>query len=75
LATELREANLSVEFDYEGRSLKAQMKQTNKMGARFALILGDDELAQNSVRLREMATGEESTVSRPELVKKLSTTD
>ncbi len=71
LATELRKANLAVEFDYEGRSLKAQMKQANKMRVRFALILGDDELAQNSVRVREMATGEESSVSRAELAKRL----
>ena len=72
LATELREANLAVEFDYEGRSLKAQMKQANKMSVRFALILGDDELAKKSVRLRVMAIGMESTVLRSDLQKLLS---
>jgi histidyl-tRNA synthetase len=72
LATKLREANLAVEFDYEGRSLKAQMKQANKMNARFALILGDDELAQNTVCVKDMDTGEDTTVSRADLTEKLT---
>jgi histidyl-tRNA synthetase len=71
LATELRNENLSVELDYEGRSLKAQMKQANKMHARFALILGDEELADNSARAREMSTGEEETIAIAALVEKL----
>jgi histidyl-tRNA synthetase len=71
LATELRRENLSIELDYEGRSLKAQMKQANKLGARFALILGDDELARNSARARDMSTGEEETIPTTALVKKL----
>ena len=71
LATELRTANLSIELDYEGRSLKAQMKQANKMQARFALILGDEELAAQSARAREMSTGEESTIPMAELADKL----
>ena len=71
LATELRSANLSIALDYEGRSLKAQMKQANKMQARFALILGDEELAAQSARAREMSTGEESTIPMAELADKL----
>ena len=72
LATRLRDANLSIELDYEGRSLKAQMKQANKLGARFALIIGEDELASDSVRVRDMGSGEESTVPMAELAEKLN---
>lgn len=71
LAARLRDANLSVELDYEGRSLKAQMKQADKLGAKFALILGEEELARSSARVREMATGEESTIAMAELASRL----
>ena len=47
------------------------MKQANKMHARFALILGEDELAKKSARAREMSTGEEETVPLTALVEKL----
>ena len=55
----LRRAGLKAETDYEGRSLKAQMRSANKLGARFVLLLGEDELRQGVVRLRNMATAEE----------------
>jgi histidyl-tRNA synthetase len=39
-----------------------RMKRADKVGACVALILGDDELAQNTIGLRVMATGEQKTV-------------
>ncbi len=72
LAVRLRAAGLYVELGYEGRSLKSQMKQADKLNATFAVIIGDDELAQKSVRLREMATGTESVVSMEALASKLT---
>ncbi len=72
LASKLREGGLYVEVDYEGRSLKAQMKQANKLGARFAIIIGEEELAAESARLREMATGEETVVSLRKLPARLA---
>jgi histidyl-tRNA synthetase len=63
LAARLRNAGLYVELDYEGRSLKSQMKLANKFDAKFAIILGDEELAQESARIRDMNTGNESLVS------------
>ena len=71
LAAKLRDSGLSVELDYEGRSLKAQMKLANRLGVRYALILGDEELAQNSARVREMATGEETLVPMADLPSRL----
>lgn len=55
----LRRAGLAADTDYEGRSLKAQMRSANKLGARFVLILGEDEVRQGVFRLRNMATSEE----------------
>ena len=58
LATQLREGGVSVECDIVGRSLKAQMKYADKLGARYTAVIGDDELAAGRVRLRDMKTGE-----------------
>ena len=40
------------------RGLKAQMKYADKIGARFSMVLGDNELAENKARLKNMETGE-----------------
>ena len=58
----LRRAGLRAEADYEGRSLKAQMRSANKLGARFVLIVGEDEARQGVFRLRNMATAEEKVL-------------
>jgi histidyl-tRNA synthetase len=53
----VREAGLSCDCDLVGRSLKAQMREANRSRARFALIVGDDELAQNAVALKDLDAG------------------
>jgi len=55
LQRRLREAGLRVLLDPEGRSFKSRMKQADKLGARFAAILGDDELGRGVWTLRDMA--------------------
>lgn len=59
LVHEMRARKFSVAMDYEGRSLKSQMKQADKAGARFVLIIGDDELALGKGILRNMLNKEE----------------
>ena len=49
-------------MDHVGRSLKAQFKYADKLGARFVGTLGDDELASGQLRLKAMETGREETV-------------
>ena len=46
-----------------GRSFKAEMKYANKIGAKFTTILGDDELANNVIKLKRMIDGEIFEVS------------
>ncbi len=58
----LRRAGLAADTDYEGRSLKAQMRTANKLGARFVTVVGDDELASGAFKVKEMTTGNETTV-------------
>ena len=59
MLAELREAGVAADMDYSAKSLKAQMKLANKLGARFAVILGEDELARNAASVRDMQTGEQ----------------
>ena len=63
LTNALRKAGMYAEFDVVGRGLKAQMKYANKLGARFSIVLGDDELDQSVGRLKDMQTGEQSDIA------------
>ena len=59
LTQRFRAAGLRAEMDHQGRSLKAQFKYADKLGAKIMAILGDDELAKGVVKLRDMSTKEE----------------
>ena len=59
LARTLREAGLVTMIDLDGRSMKSQMKFADREGARFALILGDEELAEMVATVRNLATSEQ----------------
>lgn len=62
LVSELRRKGIIVETDYLERSAKAQMKYANKIGARKAVIIGSEELANKRVHLKDMQTGEQIQV-------------
>jgi len=64
LAGELRAAGLSVDLDFTGRSLRAQMREAARVGARFVGLLGEEELKGGQVVLRDMATGEQTSIPR-----------
>ena len=55
----LRAAGLRADMDHQGRSLKAQFKYADKLGALYMAILGDDEAAKGVIKLRDMRTKEE----------------
>lgn len=71
LLTRLRQAGLKAGMDYAGRSMKAQMKQANKAGARFALIIGEDEVKESCVQLKDMEKSEQQKVSFDNIIDKL----
>ena len=62
LTEALRRAGIRADMDHCSRSLKAQFKFANKTGAAWTGIIGDDEAAAGNVKLKNMATGEETTV-------------
>jgi histidyl-tRNA synthetase len=66
LAAELRGQGISVERSAD-KKLKRALEVASKTGARFTLILGDDEVASGQYSLKEMATGEQVKLSRSEL--------
>lgn len=74
LAETLRDAGFSVDRAFEGRSMKAQMKGANRSGATAAVIIGETELADGTVTLRDMRPDRGQTiVRRADLVSALTT--
>ncbi len=63
----LRGTGVRTEADYQGRSLKSQFKQADKLGACLVVVLGGDELAEGKVRIRNMRTHEEELVAWDEM--------
>lgn len=63
LATKLRALGAKVEIDHIGRSVKAQLKYADKVGARYVLVLGEDELRKNEGKLKRMSDGEETVTA------------
>ena len=68
LVTELRRAGIRADFDLAGRAVKGQMKQADRVGARYSLILSGDPEAT----LRDMDSGEERQIDPTTLVETLS---
>ncbi len=68
LTHELRAAGIRTEADYQGRSLKSQFKQADKLDARLILVIGGDELAAGKVKVRNMVTHDEELVARGAVV-------
>jgi histidyl-tRNA synthetase len=66
MARQFRKAGHSVELGREGK-LKRVMEQADKMGARFALIVGEDEMAAGRYALKNMATGEQQNLTLDEI--------
>ncbi len=60
IVTSLREEGHIVETDYMGRSVKAQMKYANKLGAKKTVIIGSEELANGKAMVKDMASGEQT---------------
>ncbi len=63
VSRELRAAGIRTEADYQSRSLKAQFKQADKLGASLMVIIGADELAEGKVKLRDMRSHDEVLVA------------
>ncbi len=63
LATELRKAGVFAEMDHMERSVKAQFKYADKLGAKFVAVIGESELADGAMNVKNMSNGESEKVS------------
>ncbi len=67
-----RAEGISATMDYKGRSMKAQMKEANRQNARFAIIVGDNELATGKFVFRNMLESSEEPLAVDEILLKLT---
>ena len=58
IVADLRAGGISAQTDVVGRSLKAQMKYADKIGAKYTMVLGDDEIASGKAKIKNMDSGE-----------------
>ena len=66
LCNKLREEGFTAVTDLSGRGLKAQMKYANKIGAKFSMVIGDNELENKKATLKNMITGENQEIDLPD---------
>ena len=62
ISKDMRAEGFSVLYDLNQRSVRAQMKYANKMGAKFNVVIGDDEVLSGKAKLKDMETGEETDI-------------
>ncbi|MEU2173931.1 histidine--tRNA ligase [Nocardia sp. NPDC019219] len=68
VAAQLRAAGVRVDLAYGGRGVKGAMKAADRSGAKFTLVLGDRDLAENAIGLKDMATGDQRQIPLSEVV-------
>jgi histidyl-tRNA synthetase len=71
LLADLRSANIAVDMDVSGRSVKSQFKLAEREAASWSVTIGDAEMASGTVALKNMNTREQNSVSRDELISRL----
>ncbi len=71
---ELRRRGVAAEWDYEGRSLKSQLRRADRLRARLVVIVGENELAAGMVQLRDMTEKTQREVSTADLIETLAPT-
>ena len=63
LVGELHRSGVAADCDLCGRGLKAQMKYADKVGAKYTIVLGDNEIESGKAELKNMKTGEKKKIS------------
>jgi histidyl-tRNA synthetase len=75
LLHQLREAGIRCDCDFVGRSVKAQMREANRQNARFALVLGESELADGTISVKDMAASTQEVLPLADAITKLKIED
>ncbi len=72
VTSKLREAKINTEIYLEDKKIKAKFKYADKLNIQFAVVIGDDEIANDKVTLKNMTTGEQETLPIENVIEKLS---
>jgi histidyl-tRNA synthetase len=68
LVRTLRSAGIAADASFGSRAMKGQLRAADRAGARYALILGERELADGTITVRELASGDQASVEQDEVV-------
>ncbi|MDU4687053.1 MAG: His/Gly/Thr/Pro-type tRNA ligase C-terminal domain-containing protein, partial [Staphylococcus sp.] len=68
LLNDLRKHGVKADKDYLNRKIKGQMKQADRLNAKYTIVIGDQELDNNKIDVKEMSTGETKTIQLDEVV-------
>lgn len=71
VATELRSKNINAEVYLENKKIKAKFKYADRLAIPYVIVIGEDEIANNTVTLKNMQTGEQETLKIEEVIKKI----
>lgn len=71
LRREFLTRGVATDVDYETRSFKAQIRSADRLGARFAVILGENEVAAGTATLKDLAQGSQETLPREEVISRI----
>ena len=71
IVNQVRSMGYIAETDYMDRSVKAQMKYANKLGAKYTVIIGENEIKENQAMVKCMADGEQTSVPLDEITRHL----
>lgn len=63
IAKDMRDEGFTCLYDINGRGLRAQMKYANKLGAKYTVVLGEDEVSGGIAKLKNMESGEETEIA------------
>ncbi len=74
IATNLRENGVKADVFYECKSFKAKLKEANRRGIKFVLIVGEDEIQSQRFTLKDMENGTQEQLSLSEIVQKIKST-
>ena len=72
VATELRSENINAEVYLENKKIKAKFKYADRLAIPYVIVIGEDEIANNTVTLKNMQTGEQETLKIEEVIKKIT---
>lgn len=71
LIYKLRQASIKADSDDIGKSVKAQMKYANKIGSKYSMIIGDDEINLNTATVKNMETGEQVQINLNNIIEEI----